>query len=156
MSAQQILRSAWASTQSDQSFRCPHEEALGPYLPQKHTAETLIRLGGCPGWSESLLCTQLILLVLSCCGSFDKADCLTNISDLSGLVSSFARVSTLEAGGSVWLWNTSENGTLLKSYFENQWTREVIKNFKLLTWQYIFQKCRKTQANNKPKTWLDF
>ena len=24
------LRSAWASTQSDQSLRCPHEESLGP------------------------------------------------------------------------------------------------------------------------------
>ena len=23
------LRSAWASAQSDQSFRCPHEESLG-------------------------------------------------------------------------------------------------------------------------------
>ena len=25
-----ILRSAWASAQSDQSLRCPHEETLGP------------------------------------------------------------------------------------------------------------------------------
>ena len=24
------LRSAWASAQSDQSLRCPHEESLGP------------------------------------------------------------------------------------------------------------------------------
>ena len=28
--AQQRLRSAWASAQSDQSLRCPHEESLGP------------------------------------------------------------------------------------------------------------------------------
>ena len=28
--AQQRLRSAWASAQSDQSLRCPHEEALDP------------------------------------------------------------------------------------------------------------------------------
>ena len=28
--AQQRLRSAWASAQSDQSLHCPHEEALGP------------------------------------------------------------------------------------------------------------------------------
>ena len=41
--------SAWASAQSDQSFRCPHEESLGPYLPIERTAKTLIRLGGCPG-----------------------------------------------------------------------------------------------------------
>ena len=28
--AQQRLRTAWASAQSDQSLRCPHEETLGP------------------------------------------------------------------------------------------------------------------------------
>ena len=28
--AQRRLRSAWASAQSDQSLRCPHEETLGP------------------------------------------------------------------------------------------------------------------------------
>ena len=28
MHAQQKLRSAWASAQSDQSLRCPHEERL--------------------------------------------------------------------------------------------------------------------------------
>ena len=30
MCAQQRLRSAWASAQSDQSLRCQHEESLGP------------------------------------------------------------------------------------------------------------------------------
>ena len=34
------------------------------------TAKTLIRLGGCPGWSESSLGTHAILLALSCKGSF--------------------------------------------------------------------------------------
>ena len=47
MCAQQRLRSAWASIQSDQSLRCPHEESLGPPLPIERTAKTLIRLGGC-------------------------------------------------------------------------------------------------------------
>ena len=28
--AQRRLKSAWASVQSDQSLRCPHEESLGP------------------------------------------------------------------------------------------------------------------------------
>ena len=28
--AERRLRSAWASAQSDQSLRCPHEETLGP------------------------------------------------------------------------------------------------------------------------------
>ena len=30
--------------------------------------QTLIRLGGCPGWSDSLLGIQVVLLVLSCSG----------------------------------------------------------------------------------------
>ena len=33
------------------------------------TVKTLIRLGGCPGWSESSLGAHAILLVLSCAGS---------------------------------------------------------------------------------------
>ena len=52
---QQRLRSVWASSQSDQSLRCPHEATLGPQLSIEHTAKTLIRLGRCPGWFESLL-----------------------------------------------------------------------------------------------------
>ena len=32
----------------------------------------LIRLGGCPGWSESWLAAHVILLVLSWCGSYCK------------------------------------------------------------------------------------
>ena len=36
------------------------------------TVKTLIRLGGCPGWSESSLGAQDILLVLSCSGSFQN------------------------------------------------------------------------------------
>ena len=56
--AQRRLRSAWASTQSDQSLRCPREETLGPQLPSEHKAKILIRLGGCPGWSESSLGAQ--------------------------------------------------------------------------------------------------
>ena len=55
---QRRLRSAWASAQSDQSLHCQHGESLGPYLPIEHTAKTLIRLGGCPGWSESSLGTH--------------------------------------------------------------------------------------------------
>ena len=36
------------------------------------TAKALFRLGGCPGWSESLLGAHVILLGLLCCGSFDS------------------------------------------------------------------------------------
>ena len=63
--AQRRLRSACVSAQSDQSRHCPNEEALGPWLPSERTAKTLIRLGGCPGWSESSLGAHAILLVLS-------------------------------------------------------------------------------------------
>ena len=52
------LTAVWASVQSDQSLCCPHEESLDPYLPIKCAAKTLIRLGGCPGWSESSLGAQ--------------------------------------------------------------------------------------------------
>ena len=58
MCAQRRLRSAWASAQSDESIRCPHEESLGPYLPIERIAKALIRLGGCPGGSESSLGAQ--------------------------------------------------------------------------------------------------
>ena len=67
--AQRGLKSAWASAQCDQSLRCPPEAKLGPKLPIERTSKTLIRLGGCPGWSESSLGTQVILLVLSLGGS---------------------------------------------------------------------------------------
>ena len=58
MCAQRRLRSAWASTQSDQSLRCPHEESSGPLLLIECTTKTLIRLGGCPGWSQFVGCTD--------------------------------------------------------------------------------------------------
>ena len=67
--AQPRIRSAWASTQSSQSQRCPPEAKLCPKLPIERTAKTLIRLGGCPGWSESSLGTKVILLGLSWGGS---------------------------------------------------------------------------------------
>ena len=68
-----LAGSAWASVQSDQSLCCPHEEALGPWLPIKRTTKTLIRMGECPDWSESSLGTQVILLLLSCCSSLINA-----------------------------------------------------------------------------------
>ena len=56
------LRSAWAFAQSDQSLRCPHEEILDLKLLIEPTVKTLIRQGGCPGWSESLLGAQSLCL----------------------------------------------------------------------------------------------
>ena len=55
--SQQRLSSAWASTQSDQSLRCPHEERLCMTLGP---AKTQISLGIHPVWSESSLCTQWV------------------------------------------------------------------------------------------------
>ena len=40
--------------------------------------QRLIRLGGCPGWSESSLGTQVILLVLPWCGSCDLISSVNN------------------------------------------------------------------------------
>ena len=62
------------SAQSDQSLHCPHEETLGPQLPIERTAKTLIRLGGCPGWSESSLGAKLI-----CCFCHEAANAKCSI-----------------------------------------------------------------------------
>ena len=51
-------RSAWASAQSDQSLRCALNGQLRTQCFFMRTAKTLIRLGGCPGWSESSLGAQ--------------------------------------------------------------------------------------------------
>ena len=66
---QRRLRSAWASARFDQSLRCLHEETFGPKLPIERTAKTLIKLGGCPGWSESSLGAHSFCLILSYRGS---------------------------------------------------------------------------------------
>ena len=62
MCAQQRLRSAWASAQSDQSLRC----VLSGLLSTQGSEYSDQR---CPGWSEYSLGAHAILLVLSCCGS---------------------------------------------------------------------------------------
>ena len=66
------LRSAWASAHSDHSLRLalhgwPRNQ--GFFM---RTAKTLIRLGGCPGWSEASLGAQINLLVLLCSGSYSN------------------------------------------------------------------------------------
>ena len=53
--AQRRLRSAWASAQSDQSLCCTFNGQLRTQGFFRQTAKTLIRQGGCPGWSESSL-----------------------------------------------------------------------------------------------------
>ena len=60
----QKRRSVCESAQSDQGLRCALNGQL--YTPDffMRTAKTLIRLGGCPGWSESSLGAQVILLFL--------------------------------------------------------------------------------------------
>ena len=61
---QRKLRSAWASAQSDQSLRSPHEESLGPSYPlsASEDADQTGRIWAYAG-------RTLILLVLSCHGS---------------------------------------------------------------------------------------
>ena len=53
--AQRRLRSAWVAVHSDQSFNCPRGGSLDRLLPFKRTSKTMIRLGECPGRSESSL-----------------------------------------------------------------------------------------------------
>ena len=53
---------------SDQSLRCPHKESLCPWLAFERTAKT--DQTGQMSWSESSLGARVILLVLSCGGSF--------------------------------------------------------------------------------------
>ena len=53
--AQWRLISAWAFAQSDQCLRCALSAWLRAQAFFMRTAETLIRLGKCPGWSESSL-----------------------------------------------------------------------------------------------------
>ena len=70
------------SEDSDQPVHPPIRCALNGKLRTQsffmRTAKNLIRLGGCPGWSESLLGARVILLVLSCCGYLKGiiVDCL--------------------------------------------------------------------------------
>ena len=45
----------WNKTGPDSSVGRVSAESLGPMLPITRAAKTLIRLGGCPGWSESSL-----------------------------------------------------------------------------------------------------
>ena len=52
------------------SLRCALSGSLRTQAFFMRTVKTLIRLGGCPGWSESSLGTHAILLVLSWSGSF--------------------------------------------------------------------------------------
>ena len=69
--AQRRLRSVWASAQSDQSLRCPHEETLGPHLPTECTAKTL-------RWAQRPFCwfshelAQMRCMDWQCVYSFDQ------------------------------------------------------------------------------------
>ena len=56
---QRRLGSAWASTQYEQSLRCALNGELRTQGFFMRTAKTLIKLDGCPGWSESSLGAQL-------------------------------------------------------------------------------------------------
>ena len=53
------IRSAWASSQFDQNLQCAPLSSLwvakDPKLLQAESWDSLIRLGECPGWSESSL-----------------------------------------------------------------------------------------------------
>ena len=58
--------------QSDQSLRSELSGELRIQAFFMQTEKILIRQGGCPGWPESLLKAQVILLVLSCGSSYHR------------------------------------------------------------------------------------
>ena len=66
---QRRLRSAWAFDQTDQSSLCAQWVAMGTMLLHADS-EDFISRGGRPSLSESSLGAHIILLVLSCGGSF--------------------------------------------------------------------------------------
>ena len=57
---QRSLRSACAPDKSDQSLRCALTVLLRTQDFFMRTAKILIKLGGCPGWSESSLGAQTL------------------------------------------------------------------------------------------------
>ena len=66
-------------------------------------AETLIRLGGYTCWSESSLDTQVILIVLSCCGSFCSGN--TNVDSWWHVELSHCCPSSVHRIVNLVLWN---------------------------------------------------
>ena len=68
--AQQRLRSAWASTWVWSGFSLSAWRNLGTLATHWAPSKDSDWLGRCPGWSESLLGVHVILLVLSCTGSY--------------------------------------------------------------------------------------
>ena len=59
-----ILCTLWVAKNSMPPLADSEDSDQTGWMPR------LIRLGGCPGWSESLLRAKVLLLVLSCCGSY--------------------------------------------------------------------------------------
>ena len=78
-------------------------------LPIEHTAKTWIRLGGCPVWSESLLGTQIIMLVLSWGGSNHSLWhlCVTKIWINFHWSLILVLWNYVETGTTWWNWTTS-------------------------------------------------
>ena len=70
MCAQQRLRSACASAQSDQSLRCPHEETSCPWRSKMRPVKTLIRQREWAGCSKSSLVAHVRRYVFWRCGWF--------------------------------------------------------------------------------------
>ena len=58
-----------ASAHSDQSFRCPHEESLHPWISKMRPVKILIRLCECAGWSESSLGAHIPKYIFRRCDS---------------------------------------------------------------------------------------
>ena len=95
--AQRRLRSAFACAQSDQSSLSAWRK-LGSLAPIERTAKTLIRLGGCPGWSEPSLGAHLFCCFFHVVGQICMVSLINSYCQSArivlGVVSSIIRNSS--------------------------------------------------------------
>ena len=94
------LKSASASAQSDQSLCWSHVPSWTSRLSKDEWMRLLTILGGCTGWSESILVTQVLLYILSCVGSYvfspRKVFYLIIIREISQWNTNYHKTDTME------------------------------------------------------------
>ena len=91
--AQQRVRAAWASAQSDLSLRWTHMPFCWFCKTNNvsvRPAKTRISLGIRPVWSVSSLGAYAILLVLSCCGSHGFGNTWLTVGPQTGIYDSYS------------------------------------------------------------------
>ena len=131
---------------SYQSLHCPHEETLGSQLTSEHTAKTLIRLGGCPGWLESSRGAQIILLVLSwgCLNLFLTGKTFWNIT-LAGIALRLPSAVLTNTGIKVSWKKKRIHSQLLHRLQHTERVQEIVRYIWITSWENLFM----PHTNNK-------